>query len=90
MSDTEDARPRGEDEHGFWDAVKSIFGTGESRRTDPDKLEVGEYEAVHRDRGFIDLYDGFDDKPMMSVPLEDAERIRSALTDAIEEADDDD
>jgi hypothetical protein len=67
------------------DALEAIFKpfAANSKRTTPETLEPGEYEAIQREDGAVELYEGLDkSEPLMSVPETDAERIADALDEA--------
>lgn len=67
------------------DVVESIFEVfnTESKRTPTARLEPGEYEAIRRDDGVIELYDGVDKQPLMVLPEEDAGRIADELRSSL-------
>jgi hypothetical protein len=67
------------------DVIQSIVEPFKSKaeRTPPTRLEPGEYEAVQRDDGVVELYDGVDKEPLMVLPEEDAGRIADELRSAL-------
>lgn len=69
----------------FAELLESIFGRfrSEQNRVPSKRLEPGEYEAIQRDDGVVELYDGVDTEPLMVLPEEDAGRIADELRSAL-------